>query len=81
MAPAIYKLDDSATPTWDPQSHTKRPRWANLEKGSDDPTTGKPCAQCENFTGGGLHFGSPNCKSYGIAAGGTRVHCTCDACF
>lgn len=58
------------------------PRWANLAKGEKDPRTGKLCSECENFNGGGMHWGSPSCKSYGLGAkGGSRAHCTCDACF
>lgn len=58
------------------------PTWSNLAFGEKDPRTGKPCPECENFKGGGNHWGSPNCKSKGLAVkGGFRSHCTCDACF
>lgn len=58
--------------TWD---ETKpRPRWENLAPGQ--------CKECDDPGNPVSHFGSPVCRSHGLGAlGGTRAHCTCDACF
>lgn len=39
------------------------------------------CRSCDFRNGGPQHFGSPLCRSGGLAAGGTRSHCSCDACY
>ena len=49
--------------------------WANL-------APGQGCAECDNPRGGPMHFGSPLCESRSLSAkGGTRAHCSCDACY
>ena len=53
----------------------KRPAWKNL-------ADGQGCAECDAHNSPVRHFGSPMCRSFGIAVlGGWRTHCTCDACF
>jgi hypothetical protein len=40
---------------------------------------GNDCQACGEF--GPSHNGASHCKSGSIASGGTRAHCSCDACF
>lgn len=44
------------------------------------------CDYCDRLRAEGStfhpnHWGSPLCRSNGLAAGGTKAHCTCNACF
>lgn len=64
-----------AVPTSTPAPEVPRPKWTNLEKGEG-------CETCDAGGPGPNHYGSPFCKSHGLAApGGTRAHCSCDSCY
>lgn len=51
------------------------------------PKTPKPpakdpdCKGCQHTGMYPSHNGSRNCESGSIASGGTKSHCTCNACF
>jgi hypothetical protein len=41
----------------------------------------KDCPRCVKSNGGPDFAGSPRCKSFSIASGGHRDHCSCDTCY
>ena len=39
------------------------------------------CYECRHPNGGPSHNGSSRCRSFSIASGGHRAHCSCDTCY